>query len=66
MSTGRRGAFVCALSFAVLSINPLHAQSGKPELRRLDIVVRLANANDVDIEVLAPLLAFNLSYVIVR
>jgi polyhydroxybutyrate depolymerase len=37
MSTPRRGAFACALSLAVLSVHPVHAQSGKPDLRRLDI-----------------------------
>jgi polyhydroxybutyrate depolymerase len=36
MST-RRGAWACALSFAVLSALLAHAQSGKPELRRLDV-----------------------------
>lgn len=37
MSTGRKSAWVCALSIAILSVHPVQAQSGKPELRRLDV-----------------------------
>src|SRR5438270_3089522 len=37
MLIDRRGVWACALSFAVLSVHPVHAQSGKPELRRLDV-----------------------------
>jgi len=37
MLTGRQCAWVCALSFALLATRPVQAQSGKPELRRLDV-----------------------------
>ena len=37
MLARHRGTWACALSLALLSAHPVHAQSGKPELRRLDV-----------------------------
>jgi polyhydroxybutyrate depolymerase len=37
MFEGRQSVWVYALSFALLAVHPVQAQSGKPELRRLDV-----------------------------